>query len=403
MLKPQPKIRVLHIITNLPVGGAQDNTLITVERLDRHQFDVTLMCSPDGEWRERAENIPDLELIFVDALTRPVHPFYDTVAFWKLCTLIKRGGYDIVHTHSSKPGVLGRLAARVVGTPVIIHTIHGFPFNDFMPRAVTWGLVVLERWLSRLTDRLITVSKLNLEKATRLKLAPPEKFVNIYSGIDFHRFDTPADPARKKAELGVGNGAPVVGMVGRLSKQKAPLNFVRAIPHVLQQRRDARFVLVGDGELRQSVETLARKLGVADKLCLLGYRDDVPELLRTFDVYVLPSLWEGLGRSLTEAMYSGCPVVATSVEGVPELVRHEETGLLVEPNDVPALAARILELLNDRDKAQRLARAAKQRIDENFRADVMVRALERVYQETLAAKKVDPDRVRHPVRVRARG
>ncbi len=381
------KIRLLHIITNLPVGGAQDNTLLTVERLDRRRFDVTLMCSSEGVWRRRADAIPNLSRIYVDELTRPIHLISDALAFWKIYRHLKRGRYDIVHTHSSKPGVLGRLAARLAGVPVVVHTIHGFPFHDFMNPLLMRAAMGLERVLARFTDRLITVSRLNLEKAVRLGLGKPEQFVNIYSGIDFDKFDVRVDPAAKKRELGLQNGEPLVGMVGRLSTQKAPQNFVRALARVLERRPEVRFVIVGDGELRDRVERLARRLGVESRLTILGYRDDVPELLPALDVYVLPSLWEGLGRSLTEAMYTGRPVVVTRVEGVPELVEDDRTGLLVEPNDVAALAEAILTLLTDREKAQRLGRAAQQRVTDAFRAEAMVQALERLYVETLAEKR----------------
>ncbi|NIR50719.1 glycosyltransferase family 4 protein, partial [candidate division KSB1 bacterium] len=179
------RIKILHIITNLPVGGAQDNTLLTVEKLDRQKYEVSLLCSSKGEWRERAKQIKDLNLIFVDELTRKIQIFYDIIALWKLFRIMKREKYTLVHTHSSKPGVLGRIAAKLTGVPVIIHTIHGFPFHDFMNPVVKKSLIVMERILSRFSDRLITVSKLNLEKAVTLRLAERSKFLNIYSGIDF--------------------------------------------------------------------------------------------------------------------------------------------------------------------------------------------------------------------------
>lgn len=377
------KIRVLHIITNLPVGGAQDNTLITVERLNRAKYEVSLLCSSEGEWQQRAQNIRNLNLIFVNELTRRIQIFYDVIAFWKIYCIIRRGGYDIVHTHSSKPGVLGRFAAKLAGVPVIIHTIHGFPFHDFMNPVKKGVFIFLERICSKLTTRLITVSQLNLEKAVKLKLAKRSRFVNIYSGIDFDKFDTPIDPVSKKQEMGLLNGEKIVGTVGRFSEQKAPLDFIRAIPHVLDKRNDVCFVMVGDGELKPKMTQLAGELGLASKLKILGYREDIPEILQIFDVFVLSSLWEGLGRSLTEAMYASLPVVATAVEGVPELVKHDETGILVPPRDVSAIAGGILSLLEDEQKAQSLGKAAKQKITDAFRADVMVKRLEEVYQNML--------------------
>ncbi|MCG8607839.1 glycosyltransferase, partial [bacterium] len=161
---------------------------------------------------------------------------------------------------------------------------------------------------------------------------------------------------------------------------------VRTIPEVLKARKDVQFIIVGDGELRNKVQQLSRTLGVDSKINILGFREDVAEILPTFDVYVLTSLWEGLGRSLTEAMYMARPVVATNVEGVPELVKNNETGILVEPKDVKAIARGIIALLDDEKEARRLGQAAKNRITDSFRADVMVRELEDVYVEALLNK-----------------
>jgi len=381
MLNNQKLIKVLHIITHLPIGGAQDNTLITVEKLDRQKFDVSLMCSPEGDWIERAKKIPDLKLIPVKALTRRIHIINDMIAFWKIYKLIKNGAYTIVHTHSSKPGVLGRIAAKLARVPIIIHTIHGFPFHDFMNSATKQFYIIIERFLSRISDKIVTVSKLNLEKAVDLRLEKRRKFVNIYSGIDFDKFDVKIDAERKKNELGILNGEKIVGMVGRLSEQKAPTDFVKAIPEVLKAHDDVRFIIVGDGELKEKTLDLSKKLNVDSKLMVLGFREDVPELLQTFDVFVLTSLWEGLGRSLTEAMYTGRSVVATNVEGVPELVKPGKTGLLVEPRDVQAIAKGIIHLLDDEKSAGKMGKAAAESIHADFTADAMVKNLEKLYED----------------------
>lgn len=381
------RLRVLHIITNLTVGGAQDNTLLTVDRLDRSKFDVSLICSSEGRWVQRALKIKNLKLIFLDELKRKIQFVYDFIAFYKIYNIIKKGRYTIVHTHSSKPGFLGRIAAKLAGVPVIIHTIHGFPFHEFMNPIVKHFFILIERLLSKCSDGLITVSKLNLEKAVKLRLAERSKFVNIYSGIDFEKFNVDVDIKAKRKEIGILNSEKIVGMVGRFSVQKAPLDFIKAIPEVLKAKNDVRFVLVGDGELKEKINKLSKKLGIDSKLHLLGFREDIPELLYLFDVFVLPSLWEGLGRSLTEAMYTGRPVVATNVEGVPELVKHGETGILVHPKDVHSIAQGIVTLLSDEQRAKHLGRAAKHRITNSFRADTMIQELENVYHKIISQKK----------------
>jgi glycosyltransferase involved in cell wall biosynthesis len=368
------------------VGGAQDNTLLTVEKLDRKDYDVSLMCSSEGLWVRRALQLKQLNLIFIDELTRKISFIYDIIAFWRIYKIIKQGRFELVHTHSSKPGFLGRIAAKLAGVPVIVHTIHGFPFHDFMNPIVKNTYIIIERLLSKFSDKLITVSRLNLEKAVKLKLAERSKFVNVYSGIDFEKFEVEVDVDAKKEELGILNGHKVVGMVGRFSVQKAPMDFIQAIPRVLEVKKDVRFVLVGDGELKQEIYELADKLGIDSKLMFLGFREDVPELLRVLDVFVLTSLWEGLGRSLTEAMYTGRPVVATNVEGVPELVIDGKTGILVPPRDIKSISKAIIALLSDEQKAKKLGQAAKQRISKDFQADRMVEFLQNVYQKVFAEK-----------------
>jgi len=384
---PASRTRILHIITNLPVGGAQDNTLLTVERLDRRRFDVCLMCSSEGLWLRRALQLRDVDLVFVDELTRRIHPLFDLIALWRIYRYIKVGRFEIVHTHSSKPGFLGRIAAALAGVPIIIHTIHGFPFHDFMHPLVRRFYILVERSLSKLTHRIVTVSNLNRHKAIQLRLARREKFVNIYSGIDFRKFSRRIDVERKKQELGITNGEKVVGMVGRLSVQKAPWIFIQAIPEILRKERDVRFLVVGDGELRDRMMDLADELDVSDRTMFLGFREDVPELLRVFDVFVLTSQWEGLGRSLTEAMYTGRPVVATEVEGVPELVRHERTGLLVPPRDVRSVAHGVIDLLSDPCKRQRLGEAARRQVRHAFGVERMVSDLEALYEEILRDRR----------------
>lgn len=378
------KTKVLHIITNLPIGGAQDNTLITVERLNRERYSVALMCAPEGEWVQRALEIPGLDLVFVPNLIQKINLLKDFAAFWNIYKYIRKGQFEIVHTHSSKPGFLGRIAARIAGAPIIIHTIHGFPFNDFMNPFIRKVFIIIERMLTHFSDCLVTVSKLNLEKAIKLRIAKRQKFVNIYSGIDFKKFDVKIDVKSKRSEIGIIDGRAVVGMVGRLSQQKAPWNFIKSVPYVLDRYKETIFLIVGDGELMSEMKNLACDLGINDNILFLGFRDDLPEILRILDIYVLTSQWEGLGRSLTEAMYVGCPVIATGVEGVPELVQNGETGVLVPVNDPVALSKEIIEMLLDRAMRKRLGRMARLRINQSFKANIMVKNIDELYQRLCA-------------------
>lgn len=380
------KPKILHIITNLPVGGAQDNTLLTVEHLPRERYEIHLLFGPEGRWLSRAQSIEGIRCIEMPTLVRPIRLFKDARALLAMTRLIRRERYDIVHTHSSKPGFLGRLAARLAGTPVVIHTIHGFPFNDFMPRVKHDFFVALERWASALTHRLITVSELNRQKAIALGIAPADKFQTIYSGIQFDRFDLPVDRAALRRSLEIEGDRPVIGFVGRLSPQKDPLCFVAAMPEILRRHPGALILMVGDGELRQAVETEAKRLGVDSALRILGFREDVPQLLRAMDLFVLSSRWEGLGRSLTEALYCGLPAVATAVEGVPELITDGETGRLVPPEQPEAIADAVNDLLSNAGRAQAMAAAGQARVKALFDVQRMVDDIDALYQTQLKSK-----------------
>ena len=380
------KIKVLHMITELPVGGAQDNTLLTVEHLDKSEYDITLLSSPVGSWVERAQNIPDVRVTLISRLQRKIHLSSDLVAAWKIYKHIRRERYDIVHTHSSKPGVLGRVAARLAGVPIVVHTIHGFPFNDYMNEYTRKFYIFLEKIAAKCTDKLITVSNLNKKKAIDLKLAKPDRFVNIYSGIDLNHFHVEVNTSHKRMELSLPQDHFLVGMVGRLSPQKAPQFFIQAAADVAQDNPNVTFLLVGDGELRDGLEKLTDELGLKKRIRFLGVRDDIPEILGILDVFVLSSLWEGLGRALTEAMAMARPIVATSVEGVPELVDDHKTGILVPPKDPKALAAGIKKVLRDRSLAIQLGQNAQKRVLKDFGVDTMIAEIDDLYKHLISQK-----------------
>jgi glycosyltransferase involved in cell wall biosynthesis len=371
------------MITELPVGGAQDNTLLTVEHLDKEKYDVTLMSSPGGSWVNRALSIPGIRVVLNDRLQRRIHPISDLAAIWRILQHLHQEQYDIVHTHSSKPGILGRIAARLAGVPIIVHTIHGFPFNDFMSVITKRFYIFLEKIASLCADRLITVSNLNKVKAIELRLAKPDKFVNIYSGIDLSRFTPNSIVSEMKAELSIPQEHFVVGMVGRLSPQKDTFSFIEAVDIVRQEIPNITCLLVGDGELRPSLEKMTNVLGLHETVRFLGERNDVPEILDVLDVFVLSSLWEGLGRALTEAMAMGKPVVATAVEGVPELVHDRQTGILVQPKDPLSLARAIEELLQDRNLARQLGENAQKRVLRDFSFVTMIEKIDDLYEQLL--------------------
>ncbi len=373
--------KVLHLITHLDAGGAQDNTLITVENLPRSRYEVHLAAGIDYvDWQPRAVCGAD-RFISLPHLKHPIAPGHDVRAYVHLVKLLKKERYQILHTHSSKAGIIGRLAGRLTGVPYIVHTIHGFPWHDYMPALQKQVYVRLERFVSRLTDRLITVSDLNKEEAIRYGLAPRDRIQTIYSGIDLAKFQVAGNAAEKKRQLNIPAGSPVIGMIGRLSRQKAPLDFVTAAKIILKRRPEVVFLLIGDGPDRDQVAAASAGF---PQIRMLGQRDDIPELLALLDIFALSSLWEGLGRAMTEAMMMKVPVAVTRVNGVPELVAHGETGLLSDPADPVGLAENLLWLLDHPEERFAMARRGYRRVIPAFDADHMVGQIDALYQTLLA-------------------
>jgi glycosyltransferase involved in cell wall biosynthesis len=386
------QIRVLQVITRLIVGGAQETVMLVADMLDPARFDAGVISGPqtgpEGSLIEdvRARGIP---LTIEPALVREIDPAKDLLALVRLTRFIQSGRYDIVHTNSSKAGILGRWAAWLAGhagipAPVIVHTVHGWAHNDRQHPLARRVYILLEQLTQHVTQRLIVVSPRNTEKGLADGIATPEKYVTIRSGIELDRFRQPSRPREAvRAELGIPPDAAVVGTVTRLSPQKAPLDFVAAAAQVATRRPDAHFVIVGDGPLRAEVEARIADAGLGHRVHLTGLRRDVPDLLHSFDVFALTSLWEGLPRVLPQAMAAGLAIVATAVDGNAEAVEDGVNGLLTPPGDAEALADALLRLLDDPALAAQMGAAGWERAEE-FGARKMVGDIAALYETLLA-------------------
>jgi glycosyltransferase involved in cell wall biosynthesis len=379
------RIRVAQLVTKLELGGAQQLVLELCRRLDRSRFEVLLASGADGELVPEARTLPDCRFEAVAPLVREVSPLEDGRALLALARLVGRerrtsAGPLLVHTHSSKAGILGRAAARLARVAAVVHTIHGFGFHDGQPWPVRRFYLGLERLAARWTDAFVAVAEENRRTGVALGLFPPDRCEVVPGGIDLAGFARPPQArAAARAALGLPVDAPVAGMVACLKPQKAPEDFVAVAARVRAAMPEARFFLAGDGERRPAVEAAARSAGLDGAFRLLGWRRDVPDLLAAIDVFVLTSRWEGLPLVFPQAMAAGRPVVATNVNGAPEAVREGVTGHLVPPGDVDALAARVVALL--RDPARRAAMGEAGRVAaRGFDIDRMVRRYEALYE-----------------------
>jgi len=393
------RTKVVHIITKLELGGAQQNTLFTVAHLTRSMYEPVLISGTEGVLVKDAMKLEDVKVYLIPELVREVRPLKDVIALLKLRQILRHlrkstevkvpeaNSALIVHTHSSKAGILGRWAARLAGIRLIIHSIHGFSFSDFQPSLVKTFYIFLEKVTSLITAKFIAVSNANIEEGIRKRIFTRDKVILIRSGIEIRKLqEVKVDRVKMRRELGVDAGIPLVAMIACFKPQKSPLDFVRIAKIVSDKISDARFLLVGDGILRSKIEKLRERLKIEDKILLIGWRGDIPEIMSCIDILVLTSLWEGLPRVFPQAMASGIPVVATKVDGTPEAIQDGVNGFLLPPGDSEGMAEKIIYLIRHPEKASEMGERGK-RLVEEFDIWKMLEQQEELYAHLLTTGK----------------
>jgi len=369
--------KIIHIITLSEWGGAQQVCYDIVTNLRRTGYPVEVACAPGGELVDRLRS-KGILVHPVDTLKRDFSPFNDLIALFALYRLIRRKRYSIVHCHSTKAGLLGRLGARLAQRSAILFTAHGWAFSEGRAYWERWLLAQAERLVAKMTTKIICVSEHDRELALLFKVAHPDQLVVIHNGIDPRPF-LQADGTRVQRQLGLEEG-PMLTFVGRLAPQKDPLTLLRAIQNLSR----GKLFLIGDGPLRFQAERFIRQNRLASRVILTGARMDIPDILAASDVFVLPSRWEGLPLVIIEAMMAGLPVVASRVGGVPELVEDGITGFLVPPGDSEALAEALQWLIEDKELRRRMGEAGREKALRKFTLDRMLRETQALYEEILA-------------------
>jgi glycosyltransferase involved in cell wall biosynthesis len=374
------KLRVMEMIDKPVLGGGPAALLLLAEHLDRGLFEVFVCSGGEGPLAEQARQKG------IAVIRAPLDKKLHSRSRQEIASVLKEWKIDILHTHGGVAGLHGRAAARLAGIPAVIHTLHGIHYLHYRNPFLRRLYVLLERRHSRFTDRLVLVCQSDLRRAKKHRLAPEGKLKVILNGLDFRPAPGSDDLARKRNELRWASGGAIVGTVARLHRQKGVIHLLRAGRKILNAVPASRIVAVGDGPQADKMRREAVRLGLGERCLFLGAREDATALMALFDIFVLPSLWEGLPFVLMEAAGLGKPIVATAVDGVPEILEDGRTGVLVPPGDPEALAAAVIRLLRDRDEAGRLAERARSLVPSRFPLSRMVEQTQNLYLDVLGAK-----------------
>lgn len=390
--------KVIHVITRLDHGGSAENTMLTALGHDRAQFEPLVVAGYPGRWDAQGgqaateENCrrldkADVRWTLLPSLTREVNPIKDAQALWELICLFRQEQPMLVHTHTSKAGVLGRVAAWVARVPVIVHTPHGHVFYGHFGSFRSWLFLQIERGLSALTDRLIALTEAERQDHLDREVGKADRFAVVPSGIDRERFGRARAQGKQLPDwFGCPPGSQVVGSVGWLTDIKGHRYLIEAVSMLKKDFPSLHLVIVGSGDQLDALLQQAKLTGLDDAVHFLGHRDDIEVCLAGMDLFVLPSLNEGMGRALVEAMAAGLPVIASRVGGIPAVISHEHTGLLVPPGDAGALADAIRRVLDRPDWAKQLGLTAGRSVDSRYGSFSMVRVIESIFTEILNAR-----------------
>ena len=376
------------------MGGSAQNTFLSCKELcDKYEIILVHGLSRESRMTDTEKRIINerinqakaqgILIIQLPSMVRSIRPLKDFKAFLSLVQLILKEKPDIVHTHSSKGGFLGRLAAKVAGVPHIIHTPHGHVFYGHFGTLASKIFMWVERIFSKFTDRVVALTDGEKNDYINMSVCPPEKLLKIHSGVDVRKFmQANGNRVEKRRSLGLDQNEALIGFVGWLLPIKGPDYLLKAMDYVWDRHPEASLILVGKGDMAVDLRAEALKKSANGKVKFLGWREDIDEIMTLFDLLVLPSLNEGMGRVLVEAMAAKKPVVASKVGGIPDLVMDGETGYLVPPADEKALAEGIKKLLDNPEKAKQMGMQGKEHCHQ-FSIEAMIEKLDNLYSDLL--------------------
>ena len=388
-------LRVLHVITRLIVGGAQENTVATVLGLQRKPgVSVRLIAgrSPATEGTLEGD-FAELPGVFssLPSLVRPIHPWFDILALRDLVKLIREDRPHIVHTHSGKAGILGRVAARRARVPLVVHTIHGPSFGRFQGSLPNFVFLRAERYAAGFTDQFISVADAMTRQYLAAGIASPDRFTTIWSGFDLEPFLTVEPDPILRARLGLAPDHFVIVKLARLAELKGHEDLLRLGKQLVHKLPHLKILLIGDGPLRSRFEAIASKLGIRDRVIFAGLVPPhrVPAFLALADLLVHLSLREGLPRALPQALAARKPIISYDCDGAPEICIDGETGFLVPPGDLSTFCDRVHRLATTPALRQQFGQRGRELVQSRFGVDEMVNAIHRLYVRLARKRGID--------------
>ncbi len=370
---------ILYIITHLGTGGAQEYLLTILDHIDHSKYNVSVIAG--YETNNCLAKFP-VKFCMIPELKRQISPIDDLKALFKILKFIKNNNIEIVHTNSSKAGILGRIAAKLSGVQLIIHTVHGYPFDAKISMLKKYLYFLIEKFVSLFTNKIITVARWNREKGIHLKIAPREKFTLIRNGFDIKKI---TDAAMEKAPDYItefcSSFDTIIGTVWRIDPAKGYPTFIKAADQLIKDNRKKKtgFVMVGDGPDRKILEQLVANSPNSDHFLICGDESNVFPILKLFDVFWLTSYWESLPRSICESLIVGIPVVAPFITGIPEVIIDEVTGFCYQVKDYHELVSKTLRILSNPDLKNKLLVSGYNLITSEFSISETVSKLDFIY------------------------
>ncbi|MDD5101671.1 MAG: glycosyltransferase family 4 protein [Endomicrobiaceae bacterium] len=371
------KIKLCIIVTKLELGGAQKVAISLCQKINLNKFEPFLICGCGGILDKEIEG--KIKVYFIRDLVREISPLKDFKALVQIYKILKQEKPDIVHTHSSKAGIIGRLGAKFARVPNIIHTIHGFSFNDTQRILKKKLFIFFERAGAKISKYLIPVSIENINKGLKNNIGKKEQYRYIRLGIDIDNFKNYQLKPSLREELKLQNNDVIVTTIGPFKPQKNLTDFIKIANNIIKNNKNFKFIVVGDGEGRKDLEILIAKFNISNNVILLGWRKDISNILNSSDIFVMTSLWEGLPISTIEAMSCGLAPIVNAVDGQLEIIEDNQTGFLIKPYDIKTAVEKILLLANNIDIRKQMGQKAKDSIDNTFSIDYMIKQHEKLY------------------------